>query len=37
MKAHPGLVTEVACDAHGDPADIDTPEDLALLEALEAE
>lgn len=33
MKAHPGLVTEVACDAHGDPADIDTPEDLNLLQA----
>ncbi|TYB67849.1 nucleotidyltransferase family protein [Nonomuraea sp. PA05] len=33
MKAHPGLVTEVPCDEHGDPADIDTPEDLARLEA----
>ncbi|MGW4412866.1 nucleotidyltransferase family protein [Nonomuraea sp. NPDC004702] len=32
MKAHPGLVTEVACDEHGDPADIDTPQDLELLE-----
>jgi nicotine blue oxidoreductase len=32
MQAHPGLVTEVPCDEHGDPADIDTPEDLARLE-----
>ncbi|MGW2154221.1 nucleotidyltransferase family protein [Nonomuraea sp. NPDC001699] len=31
MKAHPELVTEVACDEHGDPADIDTPQDLDLL------
>ncbi|MEU8248977.1 nucleotidyltransferase family protein [Nonomuraea sp. NPDC048916] len=33
LKAHPGLVTEVPCDGLGDPADIDTPEDLDLLEA----
>ncbi|MFI7613087.1 nucleotidyltransferase family protein [Nonomuraea terrae] len=33
LKAHPGLVTEVPCDAYGDPADIDTPADLDLLEA----
>ncbi|NUO98820.1 MAG: nucleotidyltransferase family protein [Nonomuraea sp.] len=37
MKAHPELVTEVACDGHGDPADIDTPGDLGLLDLLEAE
>ncbi|GGO75539.1 nucleotidyltransferase family protein [Nonomuraea cavernae] len=33
LKAHPELVTEVPCDGLGDPADIDTPEDLDLLEA----
>jgi CTP:molybdopterin cytidylyltransferase MocA len=32
MKAHPELVTEVPCDGLGDPADIDTPEDLHLLD-----
>lgn len=38
MKAHPELVTAVPCDEHGDPADIDTPADLGLLQAqLQAE
>ncbi|MGW0802960.1 nucleotidyltransferase family protein [Nonomuraea sp. NPDC002799] len=32
LKARPELVTEVPCDAYGDPADIDTPADLRLLE-----
>jgi len=31
MRAHP--VGEVACDGTGDPADVDTSEDLAALEA----
>ncbi|MFG2072708.1 nucleotidyltransferase family protein [Nonomuraea maritima] len=31
LAAHPELITEVPCDAYGDPADIDTPEDLGLL------
>lgn len=31
LRAHPGLVTPVPCDDVGDPADIDTPEDLAEL------
>lgn len=33
LKAHPELVTGVPCDGLGDPADIDTPDDLAMLKA----
>ncbi len=31
LRAHPALVTPVPCDDVGDPADIDTPDDLARL------
>lgn len=31
LRAHPDLVVRVACDDAGDPADIDTPGDLAAL------
>ncbi|WP_248965549.1 nucleotidyltransferase family protein [Sphaerisporangium perillae] len=31
LRAHPELVTPVPCDDVGDPADIDTPDDLARL------
>ncbi|GLW12156.1 4-diphosphocytidyl-2C-methyl-D-erythritol synthase [Microtetraspora sp. NBRC 13810] len=31
LRAHPELVTRVPCDDIGDPADIDTPEDLAAF------
>ncbi|MEU8195866.1 nucleotidyltransferase family protein [Microbispora amethystogenes] len=31
LRAHPELVTAVACDDVGDPADVDTPDDLRLL------
>ncbi|GLW21040.1 hypothetical protein Mame01_10830 [Microbispora amethystogenes] len=31
LRAHPGLVTVVACDDAGDPADVDTPDDLRRL------
>lgn len=34
LRAHPELVTMVECGDTGDPADVDTPEDLARLEAL---
>lgn len=33
LRAHPELVTPVACDGTGAPADIDTPDDLLTLEA----
>ena len=33
LSAHPELVTEVPCDDAGSPFDIDTPADLAALEA----
>ncbi|MDP9845125.1 nucleotidyltransferase family protein [Streptosporangium lutulentum] len=33
LRAHPELVVMVPCDDIGDPADIDTPEDLAALQA----
>ena len=31
LRAHPELVTEVACDGVGDPVDVDTREDLFRL------
>ena len=33
LRAHPELVTEVPCDDVASPFDIDTPDDLAALEA----
>ena len=33
LRAHPELVTAVPCDGTGSPHDIDTPDDLADLEA----
>lgn len=33
LRAHPDLVMEVPCDGTGSPFDIDTPDDLAALEA----
>jgi CTP:molybdopterin cytidylyltransferase MocA len=31
LKIHEAEIVAVPCDAHGDPADIDSPDDLALL------
>lgn len=33
LRTHPDLVVEVPCDATGSPEDVDTPADLAALEA----
>ncbi len=33
LRAHPDLVVEVPCDTTGSPEDVDTPADLAALEA----
>ena len=33
LRAHPDLVVEVPCDGTGSPFDVDTPDDLAALEA----
>jgi nicotine blue oxidoreductase len=34
LRAHPDLITLVPCDGTGSPFDVDTPDDLATVEAL---
>lgn len=34
LRAHPDQVTPVECDGTGDPADVDTPEELAAMTAI---
>jgi CTP:molybdopterin cytidylyltransferase MocA len=36
LRSHPDRVVEVSCDDIADPLDIDTPDDLNALQALEA-
>ncbi len=37
LRRHPELVTRVPCDGVGDPADVDTAEDLLRLEGMRAQ